>query len=1084
MRQPPTVFRLSALAWAGLLACLTWSAPQAAHAQLTLLREPANARVTEPAPNIILSLDDSGSMGWDLEGCATPDWRVDVYGEFNEAGAVNCPGRNNNTRPSRMRILRDALIDTFGNTSTGNKGIIEDNRVRLAWQSMWDNARTSRPAGLQNMQDSIVAGQPNAIRPFSGTHRQNFHSFVTTLSPVFGTPSHKMMSNVNAYMSTGLSVNSPFATLPGVTGAPFRECRRTYHIFMTDGAWNSEVGAIGNADGTARTLPDGTAYSLTSDQTRIYRDEWGGTIGTLADWALANWATDFQTSIPNEIKPLVKQSTPETIGSTTLQPYWNPKNNPMTWQGVTQYTIGFGKSATQWIGRPTWGGDTHSGADYGNLINGGRLNMPGSGTSGLIWGDVFSGGERARPMDLWHMALNGRGKYYQARSASDLRVAFTDILSTILLDTNTPIAGGTSTSLKLGLGGQAFLSGFDGAQWNGLLNAVTVTSTGSIGAVQWNAAATLDARNLGSNPRNVLTHNGTNAVGFSWTNISAEQRTALRGGDSEALAQERLTYLLGERSREQPAGPHRERKSRLGSLVNSSPVFMGPPTLAAVTDSERRAFINNPNHRNRTPVVFVGSNGGMLHAFNASASAQGAELFAYVPRGAYSKLRDYTLPAYQHQYIVDGTPMVADAKLGDSWRSVLVGTLGLGGRGYFALDVTNPSAVTASSVLFDLSTPGTSGAESHIGHIATPPAADDTDSNRTSQVAKLNNGRWAVVLGNGVNSPSGRAVLLIQYLDGDRELLPVLTNADTAGNGLSTPRLVDLDSNGTADLVYAGDIKGNLWSFDLGSANAGDWKARFGAQPLLRTTNASGVAQPITTAPYVMRVPRSQQMQVAVGTGRLMATDDAGNSAAQSLYSVRDPLRYTRSAQGVITLDTAAGHTVATRNDLVLQTSGAFSGSFASTSANPVNYSGPNSRRGWLLDLPQSGERQLANTEAFDGSVVRFRTTVPPAQQSGESCNLPSTRGNFYSTFLDIFNGAPPITPLFTGQTNTSLSRVNTQGPVSLTIDTTDGEVEIICNTPECAQKPPTPNPTSEEYDGRTGKRGPQATIIDWRRLQ
>ena len=447
----PQRFRLHALSAAVMLGLVS-----TAHAQLNLLREPANARVTEPAPNIILSLDDSGSMGWDLEGCPTPDMRVDLYGtNFTEGGRGGCPWYASNPSPSRTRILRDALIDTFGNPSTGNKGIIEDNRIRLAWQTMWDNARTSRPGHLQNWQDRIDPGQPNALKPFSGAHRQNFHDFVRTLSGAYGTPSHKMMGNVYNYMASGLSVNSPFASIPGTQAEPYLACRRTYHIFMTDGAWNSETGGIGNVDGSSFSFPDGTVFGA-SDQTRIYRDDWGGTIGTLADWAMRNWSTDFASTLPNEVKPIIKKPGNEVIGSTTLQEYWNPKNNPMTWQGVTQYTIGFGTSATRWTSQPPWGTDTHTGTGYTNLIN-----------NSVTWGDVFSGGESARPMDLWHMALNGRGKYYQARSATDLRVAFNDILQTILVDTSSPLAAGTGSNIKLGLGGQAFLTAYDGKHWRG-----------------------------------------------------------------------------------------------------------------------------------------------------------------------------------------------------------------------------------------------------------------------------------------------------------------------------------------------------------------------------------------------------------------------------------------------------------------------------------------------------------------------------------------------------------------------------------------------------------------------------------------
>ena len=1059
----PQRFRLHALSAAVMLGLVS-----TAHAQLNLLREPANARVTEPAPNIILSLDDSGSMGWDLEGCPTPDIRVDLYGtNFTEGGRGGCPWYASNPSPSRTRILRDALIDTFGNPNTGSKGIIEDNRIRLAWQTMWDNARTRRPGHLQNWQDRIDLGQPNALKPFSGAHRQDFHDFVRTLSGAYGTPSHKMMANVHNYMASGLSVNSPFALIPGTQAEPYLACRRTYHIFMTDGAWNSETGGIGNVDGSSFSFPDGTVFGA-SDQTRIYRDGWGGTIGTLADWAMRNWSTDFASTLPNEVKPIIKKPGNEVIGSTTLQEYWNPKNNPMTWQGVTQYTIGFGTSATRWTSQPPWGTDTHTGTGYTNLVN-----------NSVTWGDVFSGGESARPMDLWHMALNGRGKYYQARSATDLRVAFNDILQTILVDTSSPLAAGTGSNIKLGLGGQAFLTAYDGKHWRGRVRALQVSSNGTVQSVAWDGDALLDARN--SSTRRLLTHNGSNATTFDWSNLSDEQKNALRGGDSDTLAQERLDYLRGTRAREEPAGPLRQRDSVLGSLVNSVPVLMGPPTVAAVNHPGRAAFIRD--QRQRRPVLFVGSNGGMLHGFDAgTGGSAGQELFAYVPRGVYSKLRSYTQPDYQHQFMVDGSPMVGDANLGTdgnpNWRSVLVGTLGLGGRGFFVLDVTDPAALSgtntppAAVVLLDRTTPSASGAESHIGHIASAPATDDTDDNRSAQIVKLNNGRWAAVMGNGVNSASGRAALLLQFLDNGRELVAITAGTDT-NNGLGTPRLVDLDGNGTADLAYAGDQRGNLWSFNLGGNAESAWSVRFAGQPLFVARNASNTAQPITAAPYVMRVPRSQHLQVAFGTGRLMDTADAANGSTQSLYSVRDPLIVSRSGG---TLSISDGERISDgRASLVAQTSGAFSGRFATTSNNSVDY---RSRRGWYMDLSQSGERLTANPEVFQGSVLRFRSTIPSTQQGGESCNLGNASGRFFSTFVDIFSGAPAKSSVF-GVSDTSTSRIEQDSQIEFTVTKGDGEIVVTCKDLDCGTKDPK---TASRYE--TSKPAPTVSTVDWRRLQ
>jgi type IV pilus assembly protein PilY1 len=353
---------------------------------------------------------------------------------------------------------------------------------------------------------------------------------------------------------------------------------------------------------------------------------------------------------------------------------------------------------------------------------------------------------------------------------------------------------------------------------------------------------------------------------------------------------------------------------------------------------------------------------------------------------------------------------------------------------------------------------------------------DDLDDNRSAQIVKLNNGQWAAVLGNGVNRASGQAVLLIQQLDAgqNNSLLHIPTNGST-NNGLGTPRLMDLDGNGTADIAYAGDLQGNLWSFDLTSTNAAEWSARFNKRPLFVARTAGNAVQPITAAPYVMRVPRSQSLQVAFGSGRLMDTADAANTTTQSLYSVRDNFTYVRNTSGVLTL-TETTHIDNGRASLVAQTSNAFSGNFASTSSNPVDYA---SKRGWFLDLNQAGERHLANADVFQDSIVRFKTMIPSTQQSGESCNLTSVQGRFFSTYLDIFSGMPANKSVF-GLSSTSFSRVQQGSAVELTLTKSDGEIIIPCRGIQCELDKPGSGPQNLELK----KNPPVASMVDWRRLQ
>ncbi|MEY2952381.1 MAG: hypothetical protein RLZZ401_468, partial [Pseudomonadota bacterium] len=429
-------------------------------APVTLAQQPAGTGGREPAPNVIISIDDSGSMDGDIP-----------------------TGNYNTGLPSKMTKLKEALISQFGNPTANppTKGKLEDDRIRLAWQAMWLNSAKS-----------LTPGAANSMKSFSGAHRTSFYNFINALQPASNTPSHRMVKQVYDYMRLPAQTNSPWADVPGVAqSTPYMACRRTYHVFMTDGGWNANNNeSAGNADGTARTLGDGvTNYDPTSNQSGAYKDAWGGTVGqesTVADIAFASWATDLQDgsggtqAMANSVSPLIRKSGNEVVGGVTLQEYWNPKNNPATWQHVVTHSIGFGNGAAKWTNnsgstlvRPFWDNVTDStyGGDYPNLVNG-----------TVTWPDPINAmNENGRPVELWHMALNGRGKFYPARSAEALSAAFADILDNVINDTSKPLVSVSANSSRIRSGSRFYSAGYNGADWSGYLKAYTVSVTNGLG---------------------------------------------------------------------------------------------------------------------------------------------------------------------------------------------------------------------------------------------------------------------------------------------------------------------------------------------------------------------------------------------------------------------------------------------------------------------------------------------------------------------------------------------------------------------------------------------------------------------------
>ena len=966
-------------------------------APFPLAQQPAGTAGREPAPNVIITVDDSGSMS-------------EIVG-----------GGNNNTKISE---LKNSLISQFGNPNATppTKGKLEDDRIRLAWQVMHNNGNVPG-AG------SLTEGGVNTIRSFSGTHRDNFNTFINSLSASGGTPSHQMMKQVYNYMKLPQGTNSPWADVPGTAQAtPYMACRRTYHIFMTDGGWNGENNeSVGNADGVAQTLGDGTTnYDPASGQVNAYKDIWGGVINkesTLADFAFASWATDLQSTMANSIQPLIRKSGSELVGATNLQEFWNPKNNPATWQHIVTNTIGFGAGAVSWKNNnstalpPLFDAVTNNtyGGDYSKLVN------------GLVsWPDPSALGLDGRPVELWHMALNGRGKFYPAKSADALSAAFADILDNVINDTSKPLVSVSANTSRIRTNTLFYSAGYDGKEWSGYLKAYKVTNSGIAASPDWNAADLLDA--VTPNDRVVLSHDGTSGIPFRWNSFPsitpATQQTFLNSTDSRGS--DRVDYLRGIRTAEgTDSATLRIRKSVLGDIVNSNILYLGAPS-SSIKSLGYPAFI--ATNVARTPMLYVGGNDGMLHGFVA---ATGQERIAYVPAGAYTNLVNYTQQSYAHKYFVDGSAFSGDVRVvaGSTpvWKSYLAGFMGAGGKGYFVLDVTNPATANfsesnaSSLVVLDNTVPS----DSDVGNIFAQPSKDPADDARAVQFAMMNNDRPALIIGNGVNSANERPVLLIQYLDGAKEIFKLVASATTGqSNGLNNPQVVDVNNDGKADLVYAGDLLGNMWKFDISASTQAGWMVSFNSNPLFTATDSGGSPQPIIAAPVWLPHPKGGIM-LGFGTGRNLTSSDRTDTSQQTLYAVWDKSIVTVAANGGLTVtDDATKRITDGRTTLVQQSMGttvqaSFAGrSFFTFNANKVNYettgTNPN-RRGWYMNFTESGERGSSNPYWFGGDYVAIPSAKPAAgtDSNTETCSLTSKPEVGYLTIVNLISGASPNTPVF-----------------------------------------------------------------------
>ena len=572
-------------------------------------------------------------------------------------------------------------------------------------------------------------------------------------------------------------------------------------------------------------------------------------------------------------------------------------------------------------------------------------------------------------------------------------------------------------------GAMVFVPKFDSKKWSGDLEGWKLNpATGAFATREWRAASKLSTRTPSS--RNLLTYKGGNGVRFEWAQLSDAQQNDLRTkGDgtlgSVSDGQARLAYLRGHASNEGKGKNFRVRASRMGDVWHSGPVYVGKPDISwlARIKGGKPYSSYQKSQKGRTGMVYVGSNGGMLHGFDA---ATGVEKMAYLPATLFSTAisKGYhvlTDPDYKHLSLyVDETPFLADARIGSEWRTLLVGGLGRGGRGVYALDVTDPDELADKSkanqtVLWEF----TSDDDAHLGYTYSKPF-----------VAYLNNGKWAAIFGNGMNdsgsaATGGKAQLFIVYLDGpgadgiwdldtDYHRITTSKGSTTERNGLFSPKVVDVDGNGTTDLLYAGDLYGNLWRFDLSGPNATDWASP--VTPLFAGSKTRPITSPpLITSPLtsVTEVAGTGGRMIFFGTGRFLVDGDKTDIHKQHYYGLYDRTIPTYPAPSSAPIEVND----LKLNNFVKQTflgGGAVGGRLTDPDL-VVSYTGTiptlTNKFGWYIELPTSGERVIAGSVARTGHVL-FNTIIPDRS----AC---SSSGSGSEWHVRMQNGGSPLTPQF-----------------------------------------------------------------------
>ena len=890
---------------------------------------------------------------------------------------------------TRNIMTRTALSRTFGQFG--------DN-IRVAWQTIWPSGN-SWNVGINS---NTIITNLNDTQTAAPNYRANFFSFLFQVGASNSTPDRQATIRAGEFFRRAASTDlkDPYFQ-PDTRNPPGRElsCRQNFHMLVTDGYWNegnpSTPSGFFGVQNPPATLPDGMPFSRSEAESRVFWDVPASPTGgcssdgstdcypSIADIAFFYWAKDLRTDLANTVPFYAPDETTGVTNTIPLQQghpilenhevYYNPTNDPATWQHVVQFMVTLGIA-----GNLQFSNDV----DCTNPNNDLCKLRKGQTNSAAITG--WPRPARNAPQaidDTWHAAVNSRGSYFSASDPGSLVQHLTEIINNILS------RRGNSTSLSatmstLSAGTQGYFAGYDLSDYSGqLLKKDLDPVTAEPGQTRWDAGCILTggfclSTGVGSNgnpaPRDPNTRviftdnaNANGGAAFRWGNLSTAQQSALNQDPASALVcatptgvaagcdgngQIRLDWLRGDTTHERTAPLLRHRGSVLGAIINSQPVYVSAPTggfsdnfpagsleaVAATPNAQGQPGSGSYaqfvlNNRARAPTVYVGSNDGMLHAFNG---IDGTERWAYVPglmmkNGHLAKITNDSY--YKTTVTVDNTPVVQDVFIGGQWKTVLVGSSRLGGRGIFAIDVTDPSAITeanaSSKVLWEID--NTMPNYTDLGYTYAYP-----------NIARLSTGQWVVLLATGyyplpnqtpVDPASGEAaanrtsLFVIDLATGTR-LAQINTSTATQPAppktfGLSTAAAYDLNSDFVDDIAVAGDLAGNLWRFDLSGCTTGvaapnppsttmvcgdgsaASSARWKVDLMFKSygTNTTDVGRmPISVMPVGMRDRAANLPMWVFGTGKFLglcdrttSTPPAGcgadaNTATQSIYGVRD----------------------------------------------------------------------------------------------------------------------------------------------------------------------------------------------------
>ncbi len=900
-----------------------------------------------------------------------------------------------------------------------------DDKFRVGFHTINNPGSTGNNGGSLTIQDFSGGG--------AGTPKGNWYAMLFKMSPTDSTPLQQALVRVGEYYAGNAQTGLP---IDGAHPDPVQySCQKNFTIMSTDGGWNGPNTGKGDWDNTVPTsmpIKDGnTVYNISdtglTPGTQFPRPFYEGATAntdTLADIGMYYWVRDLRTAGPVSTNNVPTSS-----------------SDPAYWQHMNLFTMGLGLNGT--LNFP---------GDYDALVAGTK-NWPVTPNGGNT-----STTNPAKFDDLWHAAVNGHGQYYKATDPISVANSLTAALRAIS-DAPTYGVGPSSSTNDFKSPDQTdfstYVSSYRLINWSGDVKKYTLDPTTGLktGSPLWSAAKQLDSKvnpgltstvsTTAYTTRNIVTRqeNGT-VIAFDYPSLSTTQKTALcykvSPGSGPCVAGDTslVDYLRGDakyegdygigsarfRNRHDITETSYYKRDLLGTIVNAQPAYVAAENRG-YTDPGYLQFANST--ASRTPMLYVPANDGMVHAFNA---ATGDEVWAYIPSflittandelGKEKGLRalsyqDGGAPAYNQHFYVDATPDVAAVDFSatggpgpygtNDWHSILVGGLGKGGKGYYALDVTTPAlpndmASAKSKVLWEF-----------------PSAADPSHSSVISGgkmgysfgkpvIAKTIAFGWVVIVPSGFNNtdPSKLGYLFVLNAKTGALLETLQTPVPAPGMAYVTT----LVHTGVQEVhgVYSGDLNGSLWRFD------------FNVPPL--TNNATGLQQrvwqifssspatPIGSEVDVEVDAKTKSRWVFFGTGQYLDVPDRSTTDTQYLVALKD---------GVAPDDPSTDFP--SISGVVPSLSGLTPVSNLTTgiSEPPVGwkYQLPNS----ISDIPSTRGQRVVSKPVADLQTVLFTTLIPTTDPCSPGSSSYVYALDYSSGRNRLRNGdGTPIPPIYSAK--------------------------------------------------------------------